>query len=89
VQDLVMGVANKVVAQGPEGGAQPTLCAATMPDLPGGAFIGPSGFQEIAGPPVPVGSTVASHDREVQAALWDLAVDLTGVTPRIRAGARS
>ena len=55
-------------------GAQPTLYAATMPDLPGGSFIGPSGFQEISGPPVPVGSTVASHDREVQARLWDLAV---------------
>lgn len=89
VQDLAMGLLNKVIAQGPAMGAQPTLYAATVPDLPGGTYIGPSGFQEISGPPVPVGSTVASHDREVQAALWDLAVDLTGVTPRIRAGARS
>jgi NAD(P)-dependent dehydrogenase (short-subunit alcohol dehydrogenase family) len=89
VQDVAMGLLNKVIAQGPAMGAQPTLYAATMPDLPGGTYIGPSGFQEISGPPVPVGSTVASHDREVQAALWDLAVDLTGVTPRIRAGARS
>jgi NAD(P)-dependent dehydrogenase (short-subunit alcohol dehydrogenase family) len=89
VQDLVMGLFNKVVAQGPEMGAQPTLYAATVPDLPGGTYIGPSGFQEVSGPPVPVGSTVASHDREVQAALWDLASELTGVTPRIRAGARS
>jgi NAD(P)-dependent dehydrogenase (short-subunit alcohol dehydrogenase family) len=89
IQDAIMGVANRFVAQGPDMGALPTLYAATMPDLPGGTYIGPSGFQEISGPPVPVGSTVASHDREVQAALWDLAVDLTGVTPRIRAGARS
>ena len=89
VQDAAMGLMNKVIAQGPESGAQPTLYAATMPDLPGGTFIGPSGFQEIAGPPVPVGSTVASHDREVQARLWDLASELTGVTPHIRAGARS
>jgi NAD(P)-dependent dehydrogenase (short-subunit alcohol dehydrogenase family) len=89
VQDAVMGVLNKVIAQGPEGGAQPTLYAATVPDLPGGTYVGPSGFQEISGPPVPVGSTVASHDRATQAALWDLAADLTGVTPHIRAGAAS
>ncbi|MEJ2865759.1 oxidoreductase [Actinomycetospora flava] len=89
IQDLGMSVLNKVIAQGPSMGAQPTLYAATVPDLPGGTFVGPSGFQEISGPPVPVGSTVASHDRETQAALWDLAVDLTGVTPRIRTGARS
>jgi NAD(P)-dependent dehydrogenase (short-subunit alcohol dehydrogenase family) len=88
VQDFAMGVLNKVIAQGPAMGAQPTLYAATVPDLPGGTYIGPSGFQEISGPPVPVGSTVASHDREVQARLWDLAAELTGVTPRIRAGAR-
>jgi len=89
IQDLGMSLLNKVIAQGPSMGAQPTLYAATVPDLPGGTFVGPSGFQEISGPPVPVGSTVASHDRETQAALWDLAVDLTGVTPRIRTGARS
>jgi NAD(P)-dependent dehydrogenase (short-subunit alcohol dehydrogenase family) len=89
VQDAAMGLLNKVIAQGPAMGAQPTLYAATVPDLPGGTYIGPSGFQEIGGPPVPVGSTVASHDREVQARLWDLAVELTGVTPRIRAGAPS
>lgn len=89
VQDAIMGVINKTVAQGPAMGAQPTLYAATVPDLPGGTYVGPSGFQEISGPPVPVGSTVASHDRETQAALWDLAVELTGVTPRIRAGAPS
>ena len=53
VQDFAMGVLNKVIAQGPAMGAQPTLYAATVPDLPGGTFIGPSGFQEIAGPPVP------------------------------------
>lgn len=89
MQDLAMGLLNKVIAQGPSMGAQPTLYAATMPDLPGGTYIGPSGLGEMGGPPVPVGSTAASHDREVQAALWDLASDLTGVTPRIRAGARS
>jgi NAD(P)-dependent dehydrogenase (short-subunit alcohol dehydrogenase family) len=88
-QDAVMGLANKVVAQGPDMGALPTLYAATVPDLPGGSYIGPNGWGETTGNPVPVGSSVASHDREVQRRLWDKAVELTGVTPKIPAGARS
>ncbi len=89
IQDAIMGLANKVVAQGPEMGALPTLYAATVPDLPGGSYIGPDGWGETTGHPVPVGSTPASHDREVQRRLWDKAVELTGVTPKIPAGARS
>jgi NAD(P)-dependent dehydrogenase (short-subunit alcohol dehydrogenase family) len=88
-QDAVMGVFNKVVAQGPDMGALPTLYAATVSDLPGGSYIGPNGWGESSGYPVPVGSTAASHDREVQRRLWDKAVELTGVTPKIPAGARS
>ena len=83
VQDFLMGLANRVVAQGPDMGALPTLHAATVPDLPGGSYIGPSGFGETAGYPVPVGSTVASHDRAVQRRLWALAEDLTGVRPAL------
>ena len=82
-QDLVMGLANKVVAQSPDMGALPTLCAATMPDLPGGSYLGPSGPAEASGYPVPVGSTAASHDRDVQRRLWSLAEDLTGVRPAV------
>jgi len=83
VADAVMGVANKVVAQTPDMGALPTLLAATMPDLPGGTYVGPGGLGEMTGYPVPVGSTVASHDREVQRKLWDLAGELTGVRPKV------
>ena len=83
VQDFVMSMANKVVAQSPAMGALPTLYAATVSDLAGGSYVGPSGWQEVAGHPVPVGSTVASHDRDVQRRLWDLAADLTGVRPQV------
>jgi len=83
IADAVMGVANKVVAQTPDMGALPTLLAATMPDLPGGTYVGPGGLGEMTGYPVPVGSTVASHDREVQRTLWDLAGELTGVRPKV------
>ncbi|ALE74645.1 MULTISPECIES: oxidoreductase [unclassified Pseudonocardia] len=79
VQDAVMGVLNRIVAQPAAAGALPTLFAATVTDLPGGAYIGPDGIGEARGHPRPVGSTAASHDRRVQAALWERAEELTKV----------
>ncbi len=83
VQDALMGLLNRVVAQGPEAGALPTLFAATVPDLPGGSYIGPDGPGEMWGAPRPVGSSAASHDRSTARALWDRAVELTGVRPDV------
>jgi NAD(P)-dependent dehydrogenase (short-subunit alcohol dehydrogenase family) len=88
IQDAIMGVANRFVAQGPEMGALPELYAATDPDLPGGLFIGPDGWGESYGHPIPVGSTAASHDREVQAALFTACEELTGVTVQVPTAAR-
>lgn len=79
IQDFVMGLGNRFFAQGPEMGALPELYAATVPDLPGGVYIGPDGFSESSGHPIPVGSTAASHDREVQRALLRACEELTGV----------
>ena len=78
-QDAVMGLGNRLFAQGPEMGALPELYAATVPDLPGGLYIGPDGWAEASGHPIPVGSTAASHDREVQRALLLACEELTGV----------
>ena len=64
-QDAVMGLLNKVAQAGPAG-ALPTLFAATVPDLAGGAYIGPDGIGETRGSPRPVGSSAASHDRRMQ-----------------------
>ncbi|MCE0762681.1 oxidoreductase [Pseudonocardia kujensis] len=80
VQDRFMAAANRVVAQDAAGGALPTLYAATVPDLPGGTYVGPGGPGETRGAPVPVGSSRASHDRAVQRALWEQAEALTGVS---------
>jgi len=66
-----------------DGGALPVLYAATVPDLPGGSYIGPSGPGELRGAPVAVGSSRASHDRDVQRLLTAEAERLTGVTLRI------
>ena len=37
------------LVQDAAGGAQPTLYAATAPDLPGGSYVGPSGWMEQTG----------------------------------------
>ena len=42
-QDRVMAVGNKLLAQSAEMGALPTLFAATVPDVEGGAYYGPDG----------------------------------------------
>ena len=79
LQDLVMGVLNKVVAQSAEAGALPTLMAATA-DLPGAAYVGPSGPGEARGHPHLVGASDAATDAQTAARLWSVSEELTGVT---------
>jgi NAD(P)-dependent dehydrogenase (short-subunit alcohol dehydrogenase family) len=79
VEDAFMAVANRVVAQSDEMGALPTLYAATVPDLPGGTYAGPDGFQEQRGHPAVVGSTSASKDGEAARRLWQASEELTAV----------
>ncbi len=79
VQDVVMGLLNRVVSQSADAGALPSLYAATVPDLAGGSYIGPDGLGETRGFPRPVGSSRASHDRQVQQQLWERSEELTGV----------
>jgi NAD(P)-dependent dehydrogenase (short-subunit alcohol dehydrogenase family) len=73
------------LAQDAEGGALPTLYAATAPDLPGGSYVGPSGPAEQSGPPRIVGSSSASRDLDVQRSLWEVGALLTGVDPGLPA----
>ena len=80
LEDGLMAISNRVVAQSDEMGALPTLYAATVPDLPGGTYVGPDGFQEQRGHPVPVGSTGASKDRDAARRLWQASEELTGVS---------
>ncbi|MBA2347441.1 MAG: SDR family NAD(P)-dependent oxidoreductase [Solirubrobacterales bacterium] len=78
LQDLVMGVLNKVVAQSAEAGALPTLMAATA-DLPGAAYVGPAGPGEARGLPHLVGASDAATDAQTAARLWAVSEELTGV----------
>lgn len=65
------------VGQDAEAGALPLLYAASVVDVPGGAYIGPSGPLEVTGAPRPVGSSAQSHDRELAADLWATCERLT------------
>jgi NAD(P)-dependent dehydrogenase (short-subunit alcohol dehydrogenase family) len=80
IQDLVMAVGNRVLAQSADRGALPTLYAATSPEVVGGAYYGPDGVAELRGTPKRVGSSSASRDEAVATRLWQRAEELTGVT---------
>ncbi|MGI8937063.1 MAG: oxidoreductase [Iamia sp.] len=60
-------------------GAHPQLRAATDPDLPGGAYLGPSGLGERRGPPIMVSCSPTAQDPGLAAALWHRSAALTGV----------
>ncbi len=78
LQNALMLVGNRLFAQSDEAGAAPTVYAATE-DLPGGAFIGPDGFQEMRGRPTFATRTKAALDEDKAAGLWTLSEELTGV----------
>jgi NAD(P)-dependent dehydrogenase (short-subunit alcohol dehydrogenase family) len=73
------GLLNPIVAQSSEMGAEPTLMAATKPDLPGGAYVGPGGPGEIRGHPKIVSSSSRSRDVSTARRLWEVSEELTGV----------
>lgn len=74
----IFSVMNKVVAQGPEAGATPTVLAAAGQEAKRGAYYGPQKMGEARGP---VGDAkVAEHalDHEKQARLWAKSEQLVG-----------
>ena len=88
-QDAAMGLFNKVFAQSSAMGALPTLYAATVPDIPPAAFVGPDGVGEQRGHPKLVGSNRRSKDEVAAARLWTESERLTGVTYAFDASARA
>jgi hypothetical protein len=73
-----MAVGNRVLAQDDEGGALPTLYAATQ-DLPGASYVGPSGMGELRGAPTLVGRSPEAGDVVAAGRLWTASGELTGV----------
>jgi len=78
VQNALMAVGNRLIAQSDEMGALPTLYAATR-DLPGDSYVGPDGFREGRGHPSLVGRSAAAGDTDVARRLWERSEELTGV----------
>jgi NAD(P)-dependent dehydrogenase (short-subunit alcohol dehydrogenase family) len=77
LQDVLMRIGNRLIATSDEQGAWPTLYAA-VEDVPGGAYVGPDGFQEARGHPVLVGRSAAASDGATARGLWELSERLTG-----------
>jgi NAD(P)-dependent dehydrogenase (short-subunit alcohol dehydrogenase family) len=75
----VMRVTN-LIAQSADMGALPTLYAATVPDLPGGTFVGPDGFMEQRGHPHVVTAAGRAYDEDAWRRLWEVSEELTGVS---------
>jgi len=69
-----------VVAMGPDGGAKPTLRAATDPGAASGDYFGPKHMFQMRGAPVKVGSSTYSKREDVATQLWSVSEDLTGVS---------
>ncbi len=67
------------IGQKPEGGALPSLYAATAPGVRGGDYYGPDGWLGMRGYPIKVQSSVRSYDTVVGAKLWAISEELTGV----------
>jgi NAD(P)-dependent dehydrogenase (short-subunit alcohol dehydrogenase family) len=76
----LMRVTNLLVGQSSEMGALPELYAATRPNLDGGLFIGPDGFEEQRGHPKVVRPVRAGRDAVTAARLWEVSEEMTGVT---------
>ncbi len=75
----LLSVSNRVVAQSAEQGALPTLYAATAPDVEGGEYFGPDGFQELRGRPTRVSVIAEGGDPAVGLKLWEVSEELTDV----------
>ncbi|MBE4737766.1 MULTISPECIES: oxidoreductase [Streptomyces] len=74
-----MRVGNRFFAQSAEGGALPTLYAATAPDVRPDSFIGPS-FAMWRGSPAPSLRASWTRDDRASERLWAASAHLTGVT---------
>jgi NAD(P)-dependent dehydrogenase (short-subunit alcohol dehydrogenase family) len=79
IQDRLMSIGNRLLAQSAEMGALPSLYAATQ-DVPPAAYVGPDGIAEQRGYPKLVGMSGAARDEAAARRLWETSEQLTGVS---------
>ena len=75
-----MELGNRIFAQTDAEGAWPQLYAATMPDVHGGEYYGPSGLFEMHGNPEKVSASRRARNDEDARRLWEISEKETGVT---------
>jgi NAD(P)-dependent dehydrogenase (short-subunit alcohol dehydrogenase family) len=78
-----MDLGNRMVAQSDADGALPQLYAATMPDVAGGEYYGPSGLFEMRGSPAKVRASGAARDEGAAKRLWEISEKETGVSYKL------
>lgn len=74
-----IGLINKVVLQGADAGALPTLRAATDPEVQPNDYFGPDGRRQIRGAPVPVRLQQQATDAAIGRWLWEHSIEHSGV----------
>ncbi len=76
---LGYALGNRLFAQSDAAGAQPSLYAATAPEVAGGRYYGPGGRGNLRGRPALVATVPAAHDHGLARRLWDESEARTGV----------
>ncbi len=79
LQEKIMTLPTRHLAQSSFDGALPTMYAATAPEVPPGAYIGPSRRMETVGPPAIVQGNARSRDEGDARRLWEVSEQLTDV----------
>jgi len=80
IERIAMAAGNRLLAQSAATGALPILYAATARDVNGCDYIGPTGFQGMRGAAGKVRSNAESYNEEIATKLWNISIELTGVT---------
>lgn len=74
---VVAPIFEPLFSHSPEKAALPIIVAALHPEINGGDYIGPGGFNEMKGKPTLAKSTPIANDEEVAEKLWALSEKLT------------
>ncbi|GAB4083809.1 oxidoreductase [Myceligenerans cantabricum] len=75
--DTLAAISTPLLAHGPQGGALPTLLAATG-NVPGGSLAGPSRMGGVRGPAALGKRPAETDDPNIARRLWDVSEQLTG-----------
>lgn len=78
VKKAVANTVTRLLGQGADAGALPTLYASVM-DLPGASYVGPRGFLEFRGPPGQASRSAPARDGALARRLWSVSERLTGI----------